>query len=121
MNFTVWHHPLNLAGDLFCTDLTLFPRRILRVNGAAFRATGMTEFDRLQTAVLKDLIKMVIAGAGIIVLLALLLWGLVTSAEAVGFGNCSISQWATAKMKTTCPTHVAIRTSALRSTVPRVF
>jgi hypothetical protein len=32
--------------------------------------------------VLKDLSKMVIAGAGIIVFLALLLWGLVTSAEA---------------------------------------
>ena len=45
----------------------------------------MTELDHLQAAVLKDLSKMVIAGAGIIVLLALLLWGLVTSAEAVGF------------------------------------
>jgi hypothetical protein len=42
----------------------------------------MTELDHLQAAVLKDLGKMVIAGAGIIVLLALLLWGLVTSAEA---------------------------------------
>src|SRR6266480_7668414 len=88
---------------------------------AAHPYAAMTELDHVQADVLKDLSKMVIAGAGIIVLLALLLWGLVTSAEAVGFGNCSISQWATAKMKTTCPTHVAIRTSALRSTVPRVF
>ena len=42
----------------------------------------MTELDHLQAAVLKDLSKMVIVGAGIIVFLALLLWGLVTSAEA---------------------------------------
>jgi len=42
----------------------------------------MTELDHLEAAVLKDLGKMIIAGAGIIVLLALLLWGLVTSAEA---------------------------------------
>jgi heme O synthase-like polyprenyltransferase len=44
----------------------------------------MTDLDHLEAAVLKDLGKMVIAGAGIIVLLALLLWGLVTSAEADG-------------------------------------
>jgi hypothetical protein len=44
----------------------------------------MTELDYLEAAVLKDLGKMVIAGAGIIVLLALLVWGLVTSAEADG-------------------------------------
>jgi len=44
----------------------------------------MTELDHLEAAVLKDLGKMIIAGAGIIVLLALLLWGLVTSAEAAG-------------------------------------
>ena len=44
----------------------------------------MTELDHLQADVLKDLSKMVVAGAGIIVLLALLLWGLVTSAEAAG-------------------------------------
>ena len=49
---------------------------------AAFRAIGMTEFDHLQTAVLKDLSKMMIAGAGIVAFLALVLWGMVTSAEA---------------------------------------
>ncbi len=42
----------------------------------------MNEVDHVQAAVLKDLSKMAIAGAGIIALLALLLWGLVTSAEA---------------------------------------
>jgi hypothetical protein len=44
----------------------------------------MTDLDHLQAAVLKDLGKMVIAGAGIIVLLALLLWGMVSSVEAAG-------------------------------------
>jgi len=44
----------------------------------------MTELDHVQADVLKDLSKMLIAGAGIIVLLGLLLWGLVTSAEAAG-------------------------------------
>ena len=44
----------------------------------------MTDLDHLQAAVLKDLGKMVIAGAGMIVLLALLLWGMVSSVEAVG-------------------------------------
>jgi len=49
----------------------------------------MTELDHLQADVLKDLSKMVIAGAGIILLLALLLWGLVTSAEAVAVQFCT--------------------------------
>jgi hypothetical protein len=56
----------------------------------------MNEVDHVQAAVLKDLGKMVIAGAGIIALLALLVWGLVTSAEAAGLvtvrshsGGCS--------------------------------
>jgi len=44
----------------------------------------MTEFDHLQTAVLKDLSKMVIAGAGIVALLALLLWGMVTRQKPRG-------------------------------------
>jgi len=44
----------------------------------------MTELAHLQTNVLKDLGKMVIAGAVIMVLLALLLWGLLTSTEAAG-------------------------------------
>ncbi len=47
----------------------------------------MTELDHVQADVLKDLGKMVIAGAGIMALLALLLWGLMTSAEAVGSLN----------------------------------
>jgi hypothetical protein len=55
---------------------------------AAYRAAhhyaAMAELDHLQVDVLKDLSKMVIAGVGMIVLLALLLWGLVTSAEAAG-------------------------------------
>ena len=44
----------------------------------------MTELDHLQAAVLKDLSKMVIAGAGIVAFLALVLWGMVTSAQAAG-------------------------------------
>jgi len=52
--------------------------------------SARTELDHLQTAVLKDLSKMVITLAGIIVLLALLLWGFVTSAEAT-VGDCLIS------------------------------
>jgi hypothetical protein len=44
----------------------------------------MIELDHLQADVLKDLSKMVIAGAGIMVFLGLLLWALMTSAEAAG-------------------------------------
>ena len=51
---------------------------------AAHPYAAMTELDHVQADVLKDLSKMLIAGAGIIVLLGLLLWGLVTSAEAAG-------------------------------------
>jgi len=51
---------------------------------AAYHYAAMAELDHLQADVLKDLSKMVIAGVGMIVLLALLLWGLVTSAEAAG-------------------------------------
>jgi len=40
------------------------------------------KLDHLEAAVLKDLGKMGIAAAGIIMLLALLVWGSVTSAEA---------------------------------------
>jgi hypothetical protein len=40
----------------------------------------MTELDHLQADVLKDLSKMIIAGIGMIVLLAFLLWGLLTPA-----------------------------------------
>jgi hypothetical protein len=53
---------------------------------AAYHYAAMAELDHLQADVLKDLSKMVIAGVGMILLLALLLWGLVTSAEAVGSG-----------------------------------
>ncbi len=51
---------------------------------AAYRYAAMAELDHVQADVLKDLSKMVIAGVGMIVLLAFLLWGLVTSAEAAG-------------------------------------
>ena len=51
---------------------------------AAYHYAAMAELDHLQADVLKDLSKMVIAGVGMIVLLAFLLWGLVTSAEAAG-------------------------------------
>jgi hypothetical protein len=47
---------------------------------------SVTEMDQLQTALLKDLRKMAIAGAGIAVLLTWLLWAMMTSAKGGGFG-----------------------------------
>ena len=46
----------------------------------------MTEIDQLQTALLKDLSKMAIAGAGIVGLITWLLSAMVTSVEGAGFG-----------------------------------